>query len=300
MGVAAGLFAYLWWGIVTALYYRELAQVDVLELLAWRALAGLPICLAILALPPGFGRLRAALCSPGVLWVHGASALLLLGNWFVFIYAVREERLMEASLGYFLNPLVSVLLGRFFLGEKLIGRQAWALVLAGLGVLVFAASLWRQAGNLLEGFVWVPLVLATSFGLYGLLRKQMAADSITGLTVEVLLLFPFFAGLEIWLVGTGVASIGRAGGWADLLLFSGGVVTVVPLVLFGFAARRLRLSTIGLLQYVAPTCQFLLAIVVFNESYTAGKLVAFLLIWSALALYSWESWRIARLSAARS
>lgn len=299
-GIAAGLCAYLWWGVVTALYYRELDQIHVVELVAWRSLGGLPVCLAILAMPPGMGRLREAFRSPRALRVHGASALMLLVNWFVFIYAVREERLTEASLGYFLNPLVSVLLGRFFLGEKLVGRQGWALGLAGLGVGVFAASLWSQADNLVEGFVWIPLVLAISFGFYGLLRKQMAADSITGLTVEILLMFPFFLGMEIWLVHEGMASIGRSDPSVDLLLFAGGVVTVLPLLLFGFAAQRLRLGTVGLLQYVSPTCQFVLAVALFGEDLTPASLVAFLMIWSALALYSRESWRIARLSAARS
>ncbi len=298
-GIAAGLVAYLWWGLVTAVYYRELNQVDVRELIAWRALAGLPVCLALLALPPGIGRLRKAILSPGALRIHTASALMLLLNWFVFIYAVREERLTEASLGYFLNPLVSVLLGRFFLGEKLVGRQVWALGLAALGVAVFAASLWTGAGNFLEGFVWIPLVLATSFGFYGLLRKQMAADSITGLTLEILLMFPFFLGLEIWLLGKGLAIAGGGDRWFDLLLLSGGLVTVVPLALFGFAARRLRLSTVGLLQYVSPTCQFLLAVAVFAEPFTVGRLIAFLLIWGALGLYSRESWRVAQQPTAR-
>ena len=298
-GIAAGLVAYLWWGLVTAFYYRELDHVDVRELLAWRALGGLPVCLAILALPPGVARLRTVLLSPGALRLHAASALMLLLNWFVFIYAVREERLTEASLGYFLNPLVSVMLGRFFLGERLVGRQGWALGLAALGVAVFAASLWADAENLLEGFVWIPLVLATSFGFYGLLRKRMAADSVTGLTVEILLMFPFFLGLQLWLLADGVVIAGKGGLWSDLLLFSGGLVTVVPLALFGFAAQRLRLSTVGLLQYVSPTCQFLLAVVVFAEPFTVGRLIAFLLIWSALGLYSRESWRAARPAAAR-
>ena len=299
-GIGAGLLAYLWWGLVTALYYRELDGVDVRELIAWRALGGLPICLAILALPPGVSRLRSAIRSPGALGIHAASALMLLLNWFVFIYAVRDERLTEASLGYFLNPLVSVLLGRFFLGEKLVGRQSWALGLAAFGVAVFAASLWSEAGNFLEGFVWIPLVLATSFGFYGLLRKQMAADSITGLTLEVLMMFPFFLVLEVWLHAEGLATLGGGDGRADLLLVAGGVVTVVPLALFGFAARRLRLGTVGLLQYVSPTCQFFLAVVVFSEPFTPGRLIAFLLIWSALGLYSRESWRIARQPSARS
>ena len=299
-GIGAGLLAYLWWGLVTVLYYRELDGVDVRELIAWRALGGLPICLAILALPPGVSRLRSAIRSPGALRIHAASALMLLLNWFVFIYAVREERLTEASLGYFLNPLVSVLLGRFFLGEKLVGRQSWALGLAAFGVAVFAASLWSDADNMIEGFVWIPLVLATSFGFYGLLRKQMEADSITGLTLEVLMMFPFFLVLELWLHTEGLATLGGGDGRADLLLVAGGVVTVVPLALFGFAARRLRLGTVGLLQYVSPTCQFVLAVVVFSEPFTPGRLIAFLLIWGALGLYSRESWRIARQPAARS
>ena len=290
-GITAGLLAYLWWGLVTALYYRELDHVDVRELIAWRALGGLPVCLAILALPPGVARLRAALLSPGALRLHAASALMLLLNWFVFIYAVREERLTEASLGYFLNPLVSVMLGRIFLGERLILTKSIAVGIAAAGVVVFciAILMTQDARNSIDSFPWIPFVLPASFGMYGLLRKQMKADSVTGLTVELLFLTPPMLAIEAWFFIHGTSGLLTQPTNMRWFFMLGGFVTIVPIILFAGAARRLQLGTTGVLQYIAPTGQFIIAVTVFNEEFTLGKGIAFGLIWVAVITYSSQS-----------
>lgn len=291
VGVVSATGAYLWWGLVTPLYYKELEQVQPLDLVAWRVLAGLPILLVLVALPPGIGRLRAAFHRRRAVFVHAASTVMLLCNWVTFIYAIQVGRLTEASLGYFLNPLVSVLLGRIVLGEMLSRRQAQALCLAALGVVVFGAGNFAEmeSHHPLAGVPWISLLLATSFGLYGLLRKEMQADSVTGLTIEMLFMFPALLGLELFLAAQDKAAFGNVSLRIDLLLLVGGLVTVVPLLFFGGAARRLQLSTLGMLQYLSPTCQFLLAVVFLGEPFTASRGVAFFLIWLAIALYLSES-----------
>lgn len=301
VGLAQAIGAYLWWGFGTGLYFKLLDEVAPLELLAWRVLSGLPVMLVLMALPPGFRRLRPALSDGRSIRLLVASTTLISINWFVFIYAVVSGRLVEASLGYFINPLVSVLLGRIFLGERLRPMQLAAIGVAILGVVVFAWStlddVMSDSGTSGAAFgnasrlPWIALALPLSFGCYGLLRKQMSADSITGLTVEMGLLLPIMLGLELWLAMNGGVSFLHAGLRTDALLLAGGVVTAVPLVLFAAAARRLRLTTIGLLQYIAPTCQFILAVVVFGESVDPTKVGAFCLIWLAVTIYSLDSWR---------
>ena len=293
--------AYLWWGFGTGVYFKLLDQVAPLELLAWRVLAGLPVMLVLMALPPGFGRLKQVVADRRSLQVLAISTALISINWFVFIYAVVSNRLVEASLGYFINPLVSVLLGRLFLGERLRPLQLAAIGIAIAGVGVFGWSTVETvmgesnaATGLLESWnrvPWIALALPVSFGCYGLLRKKMKADSITGLTVEMGLLLPIMLVIEIWLATTTGVAFLNAGVRIDLLLLLGGVVTAVPLVLFAAAARRLRLATIGLLQYLAPTCQFILAVTVFGEPIDSVRLGAFALIWIAVSIYSIDSWR---------
>ena len=301
IGVAQAIGAYLWWGFITGLYFKALDSVSSLELLAWRVLAGLPVMLILIALPPGFRRLRPALSDRRKIGIQVISTLLIAGNWLVFIYAVVSSRLVEASLGYYINPLVSVLLGRIFLNERLRPLQKTAVFLASTGVVIFA---WSKIGDLSAGIQsssgqgidwlrlpWISLALPISFGCYGLLRKRMKADSTTGLTVEMLFLFPFMLALQIWLMSTDQASFMQGDVKLDALLIAGGVVTALPLVLFAAAARRLRLATLGQLQYLAPTCQLLLAVFWFGESVEPLGIVAFIVIWIAVGLYSFDSIR---------
>jgi len=302
LGVAQAVGAYLWWGVVTGIYFKMLDAVAPLELLAWRVLAGLPVMLVLLALPPGFRRVRGALADRRSVMLLVASTGLIAINWFVFIYSVVSGRLVEASLGYYINPLVSVLLGRLFLGERLRPLQAAAVALAAIAVTIFAWSTFETAmiahpdddldpTAWLVRLPWISLTLPLSFGCYGLLRKRMSADSITGLSIEMAFLLPVMLGLQLWLSSRGEASFLQVDRGTDLLLVLGGVVTAVPLVLFAAAARRLRLATIGLLQYLAPSFQLMLATVWFGESIDATRLGAFALIWIAITVYSADAIR---------
>lgn len=305
VGVAQAVGAYLWWGVVTGVYFKSLDAVAPLELLAWRVLAGLPVMLVLLALPPGFKRVRAAISDGRTRTILIASTGLIAVNWFVFIYSVVSSRLVEASLGYYINPLVSVLLGRVFLGERLRPLQLAAVGIAAAGVTVFAWSTFQNAMSApaIDGedptawwirLPWISLALPISFGCYGLLRKRMSADSITGLSIEMALLLPLMLGLQLWLASKGETSFLSVDRKTDLLLLAGGVVTAVPLVLFAAAARRLRLATIGLLQYLSPSFQLVLAIVWFGESIDGTRLIAFGFIWLAVAIYSADSIRAHR------
>ncbi len=302
VGVAQAIGAYLWWGVVTGVYFKSLDAVAPLELLAWRVLAGLPVMLVLLAFPPGFRRVRFVLADRRTVAILVASTGLIAVNWFVFIYSVVSGRLVEASLGYYINPLVSVLLGRLFLGERLRPLQTAAVMLAVIAVAIFAwstidAAMVARPDDELDPTAWwirlpwISLALPISFGCYGLLRKRMSADSITGLSIEMAFLLPVMLGLQFWLMSKGEASFLLVDRRTDLLLLAGGVVTAVPLVLFAAAARRLRLATIGLLQYLSPSFQLVLAITWFGESIDAGRIAAFGLIWAAIAVYSADAIR---------
>ncbi len=302
IGVAQAMTAYLFWGFATGIYFKLLDHVNSFELLAWRVLAGLPVMLLLVALPPGIGRIRTAIATPKAFRILALSTVLIAANWFTFIYAVVSDRLVEASLGYYINPLVSVLLGRIVLGERLHPLQRKAVWIAVFGAILFGWSAISTSSLLtpgddspgLSGLVelpWIALVLPVSFGCYGLLRKEMRADSVTGLTIEMILLFPAMLALEIWLACRGSASFTSSGMGTDVLLLVGGFVTVLPLIAFAAGARRLRLATMGILQYVAPTCQFILAITIFGESVSPLKLAAFGLIWVAVAMYCFDAYR---------
>ena len=293
VGVFQALAAFMWWGLVTGLYFKSVDHVGSAELLAWRVLAGLPLMIVLTLLGPGIAGIRKALPNRRAAMVLFLSSGLIAVNWLVFIYAVVSERLVEASLGYYINPLVSVLLGRLVLNERLNRRQSIAIGIAGLGVLVFAWSAFHsirvedsETLRLIE-LPWIALALPLSFGLYGLLRKQMPADSITGLTIEMAMLLPFMVALQLVLVAGDHSAFGAFDRKTDVLLVLGGIVTVVPLLFFAAAARRLRLATLGMLQYLAPTCQFLLAVLYFGEPLDdASRIAAFVLIWIAIAVYS--------------
>jgi chloramphenicol-sensitive protein RarD len=212
-----------------------------------------------------------------------ARTLLIAGNWFTYIYAVSEERVLESSLGYFITPLVNVLLGILFLRERLRGLQVASLLLAALGVTNLAL--------LGSGIPWLALMLAFSFAFYGLLRKTVAADGTLGLFVETsLLAVPALLLLVVFeLRGTARSLTSDVSTWTLLAL--GGVVTTIPLLLFAGAARRLRMSTLGFLQYLSPTLQFLVAVFVFHEPFSSARLTSFMLIWAAVAIYSFDSYR---------
>jgi chloramphenicol-sensitive protein RarD len=204
-------------------------------------------------------------------------------NWLVYIFSVVHNRMLESSLGYYINPLVNVFLGVLFLRERLPPLVRLAVAIAAAGVLWLGVTVGRAP--------WISLTVAFSFGIYGLLRKVAPVGALTGLTVETLLLLPFAAGYLIARLATGRATFLSGNSALDALLVMAGPVTAIPLLLFAAAARRLPLSTLGFLQYLSPTLQFLLAVVVYGEVFDRAKLAAFACIWTALALFAFHSVR---------
>lgn len=277
---------YLWWAVVTPLYYRVITEVSLGELLAWRVLSGVPVLILLLWLTGALPALIRIFRRPKVLALLAASAILIAINWVVFVWAVIDNRLSEASLGYYINPLVWVAMGRILLGERMRLLQWFAVGLAFIGVSVLA---WR-----IGGIPWISLTLACSFAMYGLVRKQVDASPATGLTVEMILLSPFMC-LLIWFDHMEYGNAMIAGPlWVSAFLLLGGIVTAVPLVLFAGGAKRLQLTTMGMLQYISPTGQLLLAVLAFGEEFGTERFVAFLFIWAAVLTYSTDSIRNAR------
>jgi chloramphenicol-sensitive protein RarD len=288
-GVLCGLTAYLVWGFFP-LFFKMLSHVPPLEVVAHRIVWSM-LFLAVLVTATGrWGEIGSALRVAKTFSTLCATTVLIAVNWLVFIYAVGHGEVLQSSLGYFINPLVNVFLGYVLLGERLQRWQTVSLVLAMTGV-VLPAVRYGQVP-------WIALVLAVSFGLYGLLRKTVAVDSLVGLSIETFLAGPVAL---LFLVKLGFAGQGAflAGSLHDnLILPLTGLVTAVPLLLFTAAARRLRLVTMGFLQYITPSLHFLLAVWVYGERFTATHLFSFLCIWSGLALYSWSAFTMARRVAA--
>jgi chloramphenicol-sensitive protein RarD len=287
-GFLYALGAFGLWGLVLPVYIKALAAVPVAEILAHRVVWAALLALALLAL---LGRLRVLrtvliLRSLGLLVL---SAALVTINWVTYVVAVTNDHLLAASLGYFLNPLVSIALGMLVLGERLRPRQLWACAIAAFGVLILAAAI--------RGVPWIALSLALSFGCYGLVRKVVAAEALAGFTFEVTILAPFAAGYLLWLAATGRGAFALASPGLDLLLLGSGLFTALPLVWFAAAARKLPLTTIGLLQFTAPSAAFLLGVFVYGEPFGAAQAACFGCIWLALAVYSLDAVMGARASA---
>lgn len=285
-GLLLGVGAYTLWGLLP-LYLKLLHGVPALQVLAHRVLWSM-LLLAALVVALRRGRAVVTAARGRTLLLLCASAALIAVNWLVYIWAVLHGHVLEASLGYFLNPLVNVVLGVTVLRERIGRGQAAAIVLAVLGVGAMASA---RGGSL-----WIPVTLALSFGTYGLIRKVAAIDSLGGLTVETLLLAPVCLAVVLHAGAVGQAAFGHDR-TLDLLLVAAGAVTAVPLLMFAAAARRLRYTTMGLLQYIAPTLQFLEAVLVFGEPLRAVELAAFGLIWSGCALYAWDALRSAAVRA---
>ena len=283
-GLLFGLGAYLAWGVMP-LYFKALAHVSALEIVAQRVIWSMVFMAALVALWRRWPAIRAALGTGRVLITLLITTLLIGTNWLIFIYAVVSGHVLEASLGYYLNPLVNVLLGVVLLKEKLSRAQVFATLLAAAGVAVLAAG----AGSGL----WISLTLAATFAVYGFLRKIVAVDSLEGLSIETALLSPLALAWLVWLQADGSAAFASVTLTTDLLLVLGGAVTAIPLLMFTAAARRLPYSTLGFLQYVAPSLQFLLAVLAFGEPLTTAHLICFAAIWTALAIFSFEGLRSA-------
>ncbi len=280
-GLAPALGAYLIWGFLP-LYLMLVKSVPPFEFVAWRIIWTLPLCLLIVAFRRQFGELLGALKSPRSLLALLASSVLIAVNWFVYIWAIMAGEVYATSIGYYLNPLVNVLLGTLVLGEKLSRRQWIAVAIAAVAVALLAAGALTS--------LWISLCLGVSFALYGLVRKQVQVGSLPGLTIESAILLPVAGGIAIWYAESPAGSaFGQDAGLSALIVFSG-VVTAVPLLLFAIAARRMDYSTLGFLQYIAPTIVFFLGLFVFEQPLAPVKLISFVLIWIAVAIFASDLW----------
>jgi chloramphenicol-sensitive protein RarD len=284
-GFPLGLAAYALWGVLP-LYFKAIADVSPVDIVAHRVLWSLPFLGILIALGRGWSEVRAAARERKTVGILALTALLIGGNWLLYVYAVTSGHILAASFGYYLNPLANVLLGRFVLKEELTRLQWTAVAIAGAGICVLAAGALAQ--------LWISLTLCVSFALYGLLRKVVRADALTGLGIETAILFPLAIGWLGWRTGIGAPTFGPSGRDAGLLLFAG-VVSTTPLLLFTAAARKLAYSTLGMLQFLAPTLQFLIAVLLYGEPFSAAHAIAFAMIWSALAVYVTQLLRAPRL-----
>lgn len=284
-GLLLGVGAYLCWGFMP-LYFRLIARVPATEIVAHRVVWSLLFLAALIAVRRGWAAVRTAF-EWRSLAILGASALLIGLNWLVFTYAVTHGHVLAASLGYYLNPLVNILLGVALLKERLSRAQIAATALAATGVLILAIGAGAGPG------LWISLALAGSFACYGFLRKIAPAGALEGLAIETLLMAPLALVWIAWVQANGEAGFTAFGPMTTFLVALGGVVTAIPLLLFTGAARRLPYSTLGFLQYIAPTLQFLIG-VYFGEPLTPSHLACFGAIWTALALVATDGWRTAR------
>ena len=273
-GFLLGLAAYALWGVLP-IYFKALAAVPAVDIVAHRILWSLPYLALLILLSRGWPKVRAALAQPRTIGILLLTAMLIGGNWLLYVYAVTSDHILAASFGYYLNPLANVLLGRFVLHERLNRLQWTAVAVAAAGISVLAAGALGQ--------LWISLTLCVSFALYGLLRKIVPADAITGLGIETVILFPLAIGWLAWRHSAGAPVMGTNEAQAGLLLLAG-IVSTTPLLLFTAAAKRLQYSTLGMLQFLAPTLQFAIA-VLYGERITWAHVVAFPAIWLALVLY---------------
>jgi chloramphenicol-sensitive protein RarD len=276
-GALAAAVCYFLWGLVP-LYWRQLTAINPLELIAHRHVWSLAFLAAVLALQRGFGDVRGVFRDGRALALNFLSAILLTANWLIYVWGVNTGHVIECSLGYFLVPLVNVATGRFVLHEHLRRAQWLAIGFAVAGVALMIVQLGRPP--------WIALMLAATWGGYSLMRKQSRLGALAGLTVETLLLAPAAAALLLWQNHTGAGALGRVDLRTHLLVLSSGIVTAVPLVLFAYGARRVRLSTLGLLQYIAPSVQLGLGIWVYHEPFSRARGISFAFIWAALLLYT--------------
>ncbi|MBT0664160.1 EamA family transporter RarD [Geobacter pelophilus] len=285
VGLTFGISAYLIWGFFP-IYFKGLESVPPLQVVCHRIIWSALFLAILITLRRGWGEVAAAFSSRGNLLLLVTTALLIATNWLIFIIAVGHAEVLQSSLGYFMTPFVSVVLGVFRLKERLRRMQVAALVLAFIGVALITA---QQSAP-----PWAALTLAATFGTYGLLRKVAGVDALAGLAVETFILAPAAAGYLAYAEIIGVAGFRHSGGGIATLLICSGLVTSLPLLLFAAAARRLRLATIGFLQYLTPTMHFLIAVLLYHEPFTAANLASFGFIWLGLLLYSLNVLSMAR------
>jgi chloramphenicol-sensitive protein RarD len=284
-GVVPAAAAFVIWGLFP-LYFHPLHQVSALQVIAQRIVWSCVFVLAWIAIRGELAEFRATLVDRGLLWRLAVTATLMSVNWLVYIWGVLHGRVLDTSLGYFIGPLVNVLLGVLVLSERLTRTQWTAVALAAAGV----AYLTIMA----DGLPWIALTLAFSFATYGLIRKVAKVESLPALATETVVLVPFAAVYLLWCESAGTGALGHAGPGIDALLIGSGPLTAIPLFLFAYGTRRLPYSTVGLLQYFTPTLQFACGVFVFHEPFERTRAIGFTIIWTALLIYGGEGLRLSR------
>lgn len=281
-GILFGLLAYGIWGFFP-LFFRQLGHIPPADIMSNRAVWAFIVVSLVLLLQQGFQRVLAVLKHPRYVQRLALAGGLVGANWLMFVWAVDQHQVIASSIGYFLTPLVNILLGYWVLQERLNHWEWLAVGLALLGVVnEFIA---------LGAVPWVSLFLAITFGVYGLVRKQVPVDAVSGLWVETLAMLPFVLAYAIWQANVGHAVFVAQDWQTQGLMAAAGLLTAVPLMAFAAATQRLTLATVGMLMYINPTMQFATAVFLFNEPFAPNRLLTFVCIWSGLALYSWNGWR---------
>lgn len=278
-GLPPAIAAYTIWGFLP-LYLVLVQTVPAFEFVAWRIIWTLPVCLLIVTIRRQGNDLRDALGDLRALGILSASATLIAINWLVYVWAIQNGHIYAASLGYYINPLVNVLLGTALLSERLSSRQWLAVATAGVGVAALAAGALTT--------LWISLTLALSFGTYGLLRKRVTVGSLPGLTIESAILLLPSAAIAAWYAAGEAGSSFTVSPALSLAIVLGGVLTAVPLLLFAIAARRMDYSTLGFVQFLAPSIVFVLGLTVFDKPLRSAEILSFGLIWAALAIFVWD------------
>ncbi len=283
-GLAFGIGAYAIWGLLP-IYFKLLQGVPAINIVAHRIVWSVGLLAVLLLVTRTVEQVRTALRHPATLRLLTTTAVLIGGNWLLYIHAVNSGHILAGSLGYYLNPIANILLGRFVLKEPLSRTQWLAVALAGLGVAILAVGALSH--------LWISLLLCGSFALYGLLRKIAHVDAVAGMAIETSLLLPLALFWLLWLAPAASPVMGSSPNETALLVISG-IASTVPLLMFTAAARRLRYSTLGILQFLAPTLQFLVAVFLYGEPFTTAHAFAFAAIWTAAILYLFSSLNAAR------
>ncbi|MGF1841210.1 EamA family transporter RarD [Vibrio atlanticus] len=281
-GILLAVAAYTMWGIAP-IYFKSLSEVSPFEILSHRVVWSFFLLAFLLHMSRGWRKVRDTLASKPKMLYLVATSILVGANWLIFIWAVNSNHMLDASLGYYINPLINVLLGMFFLGERLRKLQWFAVSLAAIGVIIQ-----------LIAFGSVPIVaiaLAFSFGFYGLLRKKVSLEAQTGLFIETLVMLPIAATYLLFIADSATSDFSMNPMQLNLLLVAAGVITTVPLLCFTGAATRLKLSTLGFFQYIGPSLMFLLAVLIYGEAFTSDKAITFAFIWGALVIFSFDGLR---------
>ena len=284
-GLALGIGAYAAWGVLP-IYFKQLAGIPALAIVAHRIVWSMLALAMLSSVTGGWAAIRAAIANRSTLRLLVTTALLIGLNWLIYVYAINSGHILAGSLCYYLNPLANILLGRFLLKEPLSRLQWLAVAIAAVGVAVLAVGAWTH--------LWISLTLCATFATYGLLRKIAKVDSAAGLAIETAILFPLALGGLLVASATAATPVWGTSNTQTLLLLLSGILSTLPLLMFTAAARRLPYSVLGILQFVAPTIQFLIAILIYGEPITSAHMVAFAAIWTAATLYLISFWQSAR------